>query len=116
MAKNMKYENALHISVEAPYDVESGGAVAVGLIRGVAIFAAQAGERVTVWLDGSWEFELEAAVNEGDAIFINGEGKLATSGGEFFGVALETTSAAGPAEVAPIGYASPAVAGGGSGE
>ena len=55
MAKNMKYENALHISVEAPYDVESGGAVAVGLIRGVAIFTAKAGERVTVWLDGSWE-------------------------------------------------------------
>src|SRR5690625_7209779 len=103
MAKNMKYENALHISVEAPYNVESGGAVAVGLIRGVAIFAAQAGERVTVWLVGSWEFELEAAVNEGDAIFIVGGCNLATSGGDFFGVDLVATSGAGTALVATFG-------------
>ena len=114
MAKNMRYENALHISVTAPYDVESGDPVAVGLIRGVAIISAKEGERVTVWLDGSWMLEVSDAVNEGDAIFIDGTGALSLSGGEFFGTALETTSAAGPAEVAPIGYASPAS--GGSGE
>ena len=108
MAKNQRYENALHISVTAPYDVASGDAVAVGLIRGVAIFDAAEGERVTVWLDGSWVFDMPAAVDEGDPVFIDAEGELAASGGEFFGVALETTSAAGPAEVAPIGYASPA--------
>lgn len=114
MAKNMRYENALHISVTAPYDVESGDPVAVGLIRGVAIFAAKTGERVTVWLDGSWMLEVSAAVNEGDAVFISGTGELSLSGTDLFGVALETTSAAGPAEIAPIGYATPAAAGAGA--
>lgn len=114
MAKNMKYENALHISVDAPYDVDSGDPVAVGLIRGVAIHDAKEGERVTVWLDGSWMLDVSGAVNAGDAVYISAAGKIQKSGGDYFGVALETTSAAGPAEIAPIGYASPAaVAGGG---
>lgn len=114
MAKNMRYENALHISVTAPYDVESGAPVAVGLIRGVAIFSAKEGERVTVWLDGSWMLEVSDAVDEGDAVFIDGTGALSPSGTDLFGVALETTSAAGPAEIAPIGYASPASGGSGN--
>lgn len=116
MAKNMKYENALHISVDAPYDVKSGAPVSVGLIRGVALIDAAKNERVTVWLDGSWELELSAAIDAGDPVYISSAGKLQKTGGDFFGVALETTSGAGPVEVAPIGYATPGATGGGSGE
>lgn len=109
MALNQRYSNALHISIPAPYDVESGAPVQVGGIRGVAVINAAAGEPVTVWLDGSWMLDLDAAVNVGDPVYIDATGALsATAGGELFGIALETTTAAGPAEIAPIGYAAPA--------
>lgn len=109
MAKNQRYTNALHISVTAPYDVASGAPVRVGSICGVAQGSAKAGERVTIWLDGSHDLQVTGAVaSEGLPVFITAAGALnVTAAGNFrFGTSLTTKAGAtiGTVEVAPIGY------------
>lgn len=108
MAKNGKYSNALHISVTAPYDVTSGAPVRVGSICGVAQNTVKAGERVTVHLDRSWDLQVTGALaSEGLPVYITAAGSLNTTatGNYLFGIALGTkAAAAGPVEVAPIGY------------
>lgn len=108
MAKNQRYTNALHISVTAPRDIASGDPVRVGNICGVAQTAAKSGEKVTIWLDGSWTLNVTGALaSEGLPVSITAAGALNTTatGNYLFGIALGTkTAAAGPVEVAPIGY------------
>ena len=108
MAKNQRYTNALHISVTAPRDIASGDPVRVGSICGVAQTAAKSGEKVTIWLDGSWTLNVTGALaSEGLPVYITAAGALNTTatGNYLFGIALGTkTAAAGPVEVAPIGY------------
>lgn len=108
MAKNQRYTNALHISVTAPYAVASGAPVRVGSICGVAQIAAAIGEKVTIWLDASWDLEVTGALaSEGLPVYITPAGALNTTaaGNYLFGIALGTkAAAAGPVEVAPIGY------------
>lgn len=108
MAKNQRYTNALHISLTAPYDVVSGAPVRVGSICGVAKIDAKAGEKVTVWLDGSHDFTVTGALaSQGLPVYITAAGALNTTaaGNYLFGIALGTkAAAAGPVEVAPIGY------------
>lgn len=108
MATNQRYTNALHISVTAPYDVASGAPVRVGNICGVAQIAAKSGEKVTIWLDASWDLTVTGALaTEGLPVYITAAGELNTTaaGNYLFGIALGTkTAAAGPVEVAPIGY------------
>jgi len=108
MAKNQRYTNALHISVTAPRDIASGDPVRVGNICGVAQIAAKSGEKVTIWLDGSWDLTVTGALaTEGLPVYITAAGALNTTatGNYLFGIALGTkTAAAGPVEVAPIGY------------
>ena len=113
MAKNQRYPEAKHISVPAPYDVESGQPVVLGAIRGVAFVTASEGDPVTVWLDGSWDLNVAGAVNVGDTVGATDADTPLTVGGDF-GVALTSTAGAGIAEIAPFGFI-PA-AGGGSGE
>lgn len=108
MATNQAYPNALHISLTAPYDVASGSPVRVGSICGVALIGAKAGEKVTVWLDGSWDLNVSGALaSQGLPVYITAAGVLNTTatGNYLFGIALGTkAAAAGPVEVAPIGY------------
>lgn len=115
MAMNQRYSNALHISVTAPYDVASGAPVRVGSICGVAQIAAKAGEKVTIWLDASWDLTVTGALaTEGLPVYITDAGELNTTatGNFLFGIALGTkTAAAGPVEVAPIGYTTQTAAG-----
>lgn len=115
MAKNQKYTNALHIKLTAPYDVTSGDPVRVGSINGIAQTSAAAGEKVTVWLDGSHVINVTGAVAEGDLVYITPTGAInRTATGNFaFGVALEAKAATtnGPVEVAPLGYTTQAAAG-----
>lgn len=115
MAKNQRYTNALHITVPAPYDVASGAPVRVGSICGVAQTAAKSGETVTVWLDGSYDVQVTGAVaSVGLPVYITSAGALnVTAAGNFlFGIALGTkAAAAGPLEVAPIGYTTQTAAG-----
>lgn len=108
MAKNQRYTNALHISVPAPYDVASGAPVRVGSICGVAQIAALSGEPVTIWLDGSHDLTVTGALaTVGLPVYITAAGALnvTATGNYLFGIALGTkAAAAGPVEVAPIGY------------
>lgn len=109
MATNQRYTNALHISVTAPYDVASGAPVRVGSICGVAQIDAKAGEKVTIWLDGSWDVPVTGAIaSEGLPVYITAAGALnVTATGNYrFGTALTTKAGAtiGTVEVAPIGY------------
>lgn len=112
MANNQRYSNALHISVTAPRDVLSGEPVQVGQINGVAQTSAKSGEKVTIWLDASWDIEVTGALaTEGLPVYITSAGKLDASatGNKPWGVALSTkTATAAPAEVVPLGYATPA--------
>lgn len=106
--KNQRYTNALHISVPAPRDVKSGDAVRVGSICGVAVHDAPSGEKVTIWLDGSYDLTVTGALaTVGLPVYITSTGALNTTatGNYLFGIALGTkAAAAGPVEVAPIGY------------
>lgn len=108
MAKNQRYTNAQHIAVTAPRDVKSGDPVRVGSICGVAQIDAKSGEKVTVWLDGSYDLQVTGALaTEGLPVYITNAGALNTTatGNYLFGIALGTkAAAAGPVEVAPIGY------------
>jgi predicted RecA/RadA family phage recombinase len=115
MAKNQKYTNALHIKLTAPYDVASGDPVRIGSVCGIAQTTAAAGEKVTVWLDGSHVINVTGATAEGDPVYITPTGAVnrTATGNYLFGVALEAKAATtnGPVEVAPIGYTTQTAAG-----
>jgi predicted RecA/RadA family phage recombinase len=106
--KNQRYTNALHIAVTFPYDRKAGEPVRVGSICGTAVNDTKSGERGTVWLDGSYDLTVTGALaTEGLPVYITNAGALNTTatGNYLFGIALGTkAAAAGPVEVAPIGY------------
>jgi predicted RecA/RadA family phage recombinase len=106
--KNQRYTNAKHIEVTFPYARVSGEPVRVGGICGVAVTDVANGARGTVWLDGSYDLTVTGAIaSEGLPVYITSTGALNTTstGNYLFGIALGTkAAAAGPVEVAPIGY------------
>jgi predicted RecA/RadA family phage recombinase len=113
--KNQRYTNAKHIEVTFPYARVSGEPVRVGSICGVAVKDTANGERAAVWLDGSYDLQVTGAVaSEGLPVYITPAGALNTTstGNYLFGVSLGTkAAAAGPLEVAPIGYTNQTAAG-----
>ena len=114
MAKNQKLPKALHISGPVPSGVVSGQPVKVGQICGVSILDRDSNGESTIWLDGSWEVQVTGAAAFGDPIYITSAGALnRTATGNFiWGVALGSkAAAAGPLEVAPVGYTTQTAAG-----
>lgn len=113
MAMNQRYSHFKHIAVTAPAGgVESGDPVRVGAVAGVAKFTAAAGERVTIWLDGSYDIPVTGALTEGQLVYIKSDGTLtATATGNYpWGVAaVAKGTGTAPSEVAPLG-ANPSVA------
>ena len=104
MAKNQLYPEAKHIAVTADKAYKSGQPVKIGQLTGVAIIDAKAGEKVTVWLDGSWRLPVTGATTVGGKVNIDSNGALVATGGTPWGVALEALSDASTgAEVAPFG-------------
>lgn len=116
MALNQRYSRFEHISLTADRDINSGDPVRIGQVAGVAQTSAKEGERVTVWLNGSYDIEVSGALTEGQAVYLNTSNKLtATEGDNFFGVAvLPKSSGTGIAEVAPAGIITPTAAGTGA--
>lgn len=112
MALNQKYTHNDHIALTADKDYQSGDPVAIGAYRGVAQTSAETGERVTVWLNGSYMLTVTGAAKEGDPIYLTSAGKLTTTAGDtFFGVSNGTKgSGDGDLEVAPAGIVAPAPA------
>ena len=108
MALNQRYTHNQHIALTAPDDITSGDPVSIGCYRGVAQTTAKQGDRVTVWLTGSYVLPVAGAAKEGDPIYIKA-GKLSTtSGGEFFGVSNGVKQTGeGDLEVAPAGIVTP---------
>lgn len=107
MAKNQRYTHNLHISVVAPRAVKSGDPVVVGAYAGVAKFDAKSGEKVTIWLDGSYMIPVDGAVTAYGLVYAKTDGTLTSTatGNRVFGIANEAKAAAtvAPVEVAPLG-------------
>ena len=108
MALNQRYTHNKHIALTAPADITSGDPVSIGCYRGVAQTIAKQGDRVTVWLTGSYVLPVTGAAKEGDPVYIK-SGKLSTTaGGEFFGVSNGVKQTGeGDLEVAPAGIVTP---------
>lgn len=108
MALNQRYTHFEHITLTADRSIEPGEAVRIGQVAGVAKTQAAKGERVTVWLDGSYDIEVEGALTQGQAVYIAADGALASEGDTFWGVAAtEKSDGKGIAEVAPAGIITP---------
>ena len=101
--KNQKYTHADHIAVTTPTGgVNSGQPLRVGALAGVAVTTQAEGERVALWLDGSYEFTVDFAVNAGDPVYITSGNVLTgtATGNTVFGHSLTTkAAAAGPVRV-----------------
>lgn len=115
MAKNQRYTHGNYISVTATKDVASGDAVKVGQIVGVAQIDAKTGDKVTVWLKGSYLLPVTGVTSEGSLVYIKeSDNSLSTTAaGSFpFGFALAAkTSALADVEVVPFGSITAATAG-----
>ena len=112
MALNQRYTHFRHITLTADKDYASGAPVRVGAIAGVAQTAAKTGEKVTVWLDGSYDIDVAGALTEGQPVYIKTDGTLTATatGNHPFGVAVVAKgTGTAPSEVAPYGH-NPAVA------
>ncbi|CAH1192695.1 Head fiber protein [Glutamicibacter phage Montesquieu] len=107
MALNQKYNHNIHIALVAPAAVVSGQPVKIGGYTGVAQISAERGERVTIWLDGSYMVPVTGVVAQGDQINIDESGNLvlASDGGTPWGVANGEKADGDEAEVevAPFG-------------
>ncbi|UAV84835.1 putative scaffolding protein [Glutamicibacter phage BIM BV-113] len=106
MALNQRYPECKHIALTATSAIASGAPVKIGQFVGVAQTSAASGEKVTVWLDGSYDLTVTGVTTEGAIVYIGSDGALSTTatGGFPFGVALGSkTAAAAEVEVAPFG-------------
>lgn len=104
MALNQRYPKFEHITLTVESNTKSGAPVRKGQIAGVAQTTANTGDRVTVWLNGSYDLEVDGALTEGQAVYIDENGALSATGTDFFGVAVtEKGGGTGTAEVAPAG-------------
>lgn len=106
MAKNQRYTHNKHIALTADKAIESGSPVKIGQYVGVAQTKAAVGEKVTVWLDGSYDVTVTGAVSEAGIVYIKADNTLtATASGNYpFGVANAAKAAgSGVVEVAPFG-------------
>lgn len=113
MAKNQRYTHNKHIALTADNDYTSGQPVKIGAYAGVAKIDAKKGERVTIWLDGSYAIEVAGALTEGQVVYLAANGTLtATAGANPWGISNVTkTAGTAVAEVAPLGRVAPAPAG-----
>lgn len=107
MALNQKYSHNEHIALTAPAAIVSGQPVKIGQYVGVAQTSAAVGERVTIWLDGSYMVPVTGAATEGQIIYISDAGELSVTaaGGFPFGVsnAAKVDADEAELEVAPFG-------------
>lgn len=109
MAMNQRYTHFEHIALTADRDIESGDPVRIGQVAGVAQTSALEGEKVTIWLNGSYDLTVTGELSEGQAVYLNASnGLTATANENFFGVAVTTKGTGeGVAEVAPAGIITP---------
>ena len=113
MATNQRYTHNDHIALTADKAYTSGQPVKIGQYVGVSLTTVAKGEKVSLWLDGSWTLEVDGALTEGQAVYIKPDGTLTATaaGASPYGLANAPKGAGkGPAEVAPFGMLIPASA------
>ncbi|KUG58975.1 DUF2190 family protein [Nesterenkonia jeotgali] len=111
MATNQRYARGEYIALTADKAYASGDPVVIGAVAGVAKIAAAEGEKVTIWLVGSYDFTVTGAAAQGEIVYLGGSGLTMTANSTPFGVALGSKgSGSGDLEVAPYGYVTPAAA------
>lgn len=109
MATNQRYARGEYIALTADQAYASGDPVVIGAVAGVAKIDAAEGEKVTIWLVGSYDFTVTGAASEGDVVYLGGSGLTMTANSTPFGVSLGSKgSGSGDLEVAPFGYVTPA--------
>lgn len=110
MAKNQLYPENKHIAIVADQDYVSGQPVAIGAYRGVVLVDAVAGDKVTVWLNGSYKIDVAGVLTVGQVVYLTAGGTLsATVGANAWGVAnVAKATGTAPVEVAPFGMIQPA--------
>lgn len=103
--KNQRYTENKHIALTADKDYTSGDPAAIGVYRGVVVADAKKDEKVTIWLDGSYDIPVTGALTVGQAVYITSNGTLtATAGTTPWGAAnVAKATGTGVAEVAPLG-------------
>ncbi|GAA5229259.1 DUF2190 family protein [Arthrobacter cryoconiti] len=115
MATNQRYSHNKHIALTATKAVESGAPVKIGQYVGVAQTKAAIGEKVTIWLNGSYDVPVTGVTTEGAIVYIKASDNSlsVTAAGSFpFGVAnAAKTATLGPVEVAPFGKITDTAAG-----
>lgn len=95
MADNQLYSDGRYVKLPVGKGVESGDAVLVGAITGVATSDANDNDEAVVDRGGSYKVPVladdgeSAAVNIGDAIYHSGSGLDKDDSGVLFGYALE---------------------------
>lgn len=117
MARNQVFHDADRISLPVPAGTVSGDPVTVGGLHGVAqtdratatnFGGGNEAGQATVWLDGAFELEVDAAVEAGAPVYHAGDATTRSAeltatapadGATPFGHALAATSAAGPATI-----------------
>ena len=124
MATNQLYPEARHITITSPGYVKAGAPIVIGGIAGVVQTTAEEGEKVTLWLDGSYLLggatkSAVAGVKVGDVVYANLSGRLVPSNtGKPFGVAIsdpyESTGGRWLVEVIPFGAHNPLAVAAGS--
>lgn len=108
MSLNQVYDDAHQLEVPVPEGTESGEALLVGVIPGVAQTDRNAAGEATVRFKGAFRLAVVSKEGEtnkttavGDAIFITGAGVLEkkSSGNTLFGYALETIGSGATKEI-----------------
>ncbi|MBK4216131.1 DUF2190 family protein [Paracoccus caeni] len=112
MAKNFIQPGHV-VTVPAPASVASGALVQVGVLVGVAQFAAEPAEPVEIALEGVHELAKVSAQawTVGQAIYISSTGLATTAtaaGNVFIGVALAAAANPSPTGVVRLNGAAPA--------
>lgn len=110
MAGNQRYTHGKHIALTATKVIKSGDPVLIGGFAGVALINAAIGQKVTVWLDGSYDLTVTGAATEGAVVYITSAGALTmtAAGNTPFGLAINSKgTGSGVLEVAPLGKTVP---------
>ena len=103
MAKNKVFIDGYQLTVPVPSGTQSGDAVVIGELPGVALIDEKDGQ-ATVDFKGVYDLEVSSAANVGDILYF-ADGALSTDGegGVRFGYALQEGNA-GDTILVKVGY------------
>lgn len=109
---NQRYNHNSYIALPVPAGTVSDDPVRVGAYAGVAQINRDEFGEATVWLVGSYDFQVTGSVDVGAYIYLTDDKELTTDseGTQVWGIAntAKSSETPGVVEVAPLGKISPA--------